>query len=101
MEYRDYSICAWLVSERRLPRESVEQETESAGSIAHRRTVICLILRPKVSPGGAIFGSVLSTNIDNYGVLTKTLNLTPPEPMRDSGQGSLEIFAYLWSTSLI
>jgi hypothetical protein len=39
----------------------------------------------KVSPGGAIFRSVLAANIDYYGSLPKTLNLTPPELMRNPG----------------
>jgi len=40
---------------------------------------------PKVSPGGAIFNSVLAANIAYYGSLPKTLNLTPPELMRKAG----------------
>jgi hypothetical protein len=40
---------------------------------------------PKVSPGGAIFRSILAANIDYYGSLPKTLNLTPPELMRNPG----------------
>ncbi len=40
---------------------------------------------PKVSPGIAIFSSVLSASIVNYGLLAKTLNLTPPELMGKPG----------------
>jgi hypothetical protein len=40
---------------------------------------------PKVSPGGAIFYSVLAANIIYYGSLPKTLNLSPPELMRYAG----------------
>jgi hypothetical protein len=36
---------------------------------------------PKVSPGDAIFCSILAANIAYYGSLPKTLNLTPPELM--------------------
>jgi hypothetical protein len=39
----------------------------------------------KGQPGGAIFCSVLAANIDYYGSLPKTLNLTPPELMRNTG----------------
>jgi hypothetical protein len=39
----------------------------------------------KVSPGAAIFCSVLAANIDYYGSLPKTLNLTSPELMRNAG----------------
>jgi hypothetical protein len=40
---------------------------------------------PEVSPGGAIFRSILAANIANYGLLPKTLNMAPPELMRNSG----------------
>jgi hypothetical protein len=40
---------------------------------------------PKVSPGGVIFFSILAEKIANYGYLPKTLNLTPPELMRNPG----------------
>ena len=35
------------------------------------------------SPGGVIFFSILTEKIANYGYLPKTLNLTPPELMRN------------------
>jgi hypothetical protein len=41
---------------------------------------------PKVCPGGAIFYSVLAANIAYYASLPKTLNMTPPEPMRNAGK---------------
>jgi hypothetical protein len=41
---------------------------------------------PKVSPDDVIFCSVLAANIAYYGSLPKTLNLTPPELMRNAGQ---------------
>jgi hypothetical protein len=40
---------------------------------------------PEVSPGGAIFRSILAANIANYGQMPKTLNMTPPELMRNPG----------------
>jgi hypothetical protein len=40
---------------------------------------------PKVNPGGAIFGSILPVNIAYYSSLSKTLKLTPPELMRNTG----------------
>jgi hypothetical protein len=40
---------------------------------------------PKVSQGDAIFFSILAANIAYYGSLPKTLNLTPPELMRNAG----------------
>jgi hypothetical protein len=40
---------------------------------------------PEVSPCGAIFRSILAANIANYGQLPKTLNMTPPELMRNPG----------------
>jgi hypothetical protein len=40
---------------------------------------------PKVSPGDAIFFSILAANITYYGLLPKTLNLTPPELMKNAG----------------
>jgi hypothetical protein len=46
---------------------------------------------PKVSPGSAIFNSVLAVNIAYYGSLPKTLNLTPPELMKNPG-GQTQIF---------
>jgi len=36
-------------------------------------------------PGGAIFYSILAANIDHYGSLPKTMNLTPPELMKNAG----------------
>jgi len=39
----------------------------------------------RCSPGGVIFFSILAVNIAHYGQLPKTLNLTPPELMRNAG----------------
>jgi len=40
---------------------------------------------PKVKPGGAIFGSVLAMNLAQKYLLPKTLNLTPPELIKNPG----------------
>ena len=41
---------------------------------------------PEASPCGAIFGSILPVNIGNYSSLAKTLNMTPPELVRNPGK---------------
>jgi hypothetical protein len=38
-----------------------------------------------ISPAGGIFCSILAEKIANYGYPPKTLNLTPPELMRNPG----------------
>ncbi len=44
------------------------------------------------SPGGAIFYSVVAANIAYYGSLPKTLNLTPPELMKNPGSTITSFF---------
>ena len=56
-------------------------------AISYRRDIVIEPMTkcsPEVSPGAAIFRSVLAMNIANL-LPPKTLNLTPPELMRKPG----------------
>jgi len=56
--------------------------TSSKLAVLYKFHTMC---SPKVSPCGVIFFSILAANIAYYGSLPKTLNMTPPELMRNSG----------------
>ena len=52
---------------------------------------ICLVKNfpqcsPKVSPCTAIFDSILPVNIGHDSLLAKSLNMTPPELVKNPGQ---------------